>query len=137
MTLRTGIIANLSYRDAPAAIDFLCHAFGFGRHAVHVSEDGRSIQHAQLTLGGSMIMLNSAHSNPFGMATPAETGGRVTCILYIVLDDPDAHHDRAAAAAAEIINPPRDQDYGGRSYEARDPEGNVWSFGSYDPWAAG
>ena len=137
MTLRPGIIANLSYTDAPAAIDFLCDAFGFTRHAVHASEDGLSIQHAQLTLGDSMIMLNTAHSNPFGLVTPAETGSRVTCILYIVRDDPDAHHARAAAAGAEIINPPRDQDYGGRSYEARDPEGNVWSFGSYDPWAAG
>jgi uncharacterized glyoxalase superfamily protein PhnB len=31
--------------------------------------------------------------------------------------------------------PPEDQDYGGRVYSARDPEGHVWSFGSYDPWA--
>ena len=27
------------------------------------------------------------------------------------------------------------QDYGGRDYTCRDPEGNVWTFGTYDPWA--
>jgi transposase len=30
----------------------------------------------------------------------------------------------------------RDEDYGGRDYSCRDPEGHVWNFGSYDPWAS-
>jgi uncharacterized glyoxalase superfamily protein PhnB len=136
MTVRPALIVNLSYDDAPAAIEFLCNAFGFTRHAVYASEDGSSIQHAELTFDGNMIMLNSSRANPYGMATPKETGGLVTCALCLVLDDPDAHYATAAAAGADIINPPRDQDYGGRSYEARDPEGNVWCFGSYDPWAS-
>ena len=68
------------------------------------------------------------------MVTPAETGGRVTAAIYVVLDDPDAHHARAVEAGAQIIRPPTDQDYGGRTYEARDLEGNVWSFGTYDPF---
>jgi len=57
--------------------------------------------------------------------------------VCVVLDDPDAHHARAVAGGATIITPPHDNDYGGRSYEARDSEGIVWSFGSYDPFAAG
>jgi uncharacterized glyoxalase superfamily protein PhnB len=56
--------------------------------------------------------------------------------LYLIVADVDAHADRARAAGAEIFLEPVDQDYGGRGYSARDFEGNVWSFGNYDPWAA-
>jgi uncharacterized glyoxalase superfamily protein PhnB len=50
------------------------------------------------------------------------------------VDDPDAHHDRAKAAGAEIVQQLTDQDYGSREYAAVDPEGHVWSFGTYDPF---
>ena len=40
-----------------------------------------------------------------------------------------------APPQADIVLPPSEKDYGGRGYTARDPEGNVWSFGDYDPWA--
>jgi uncharacterized glyoxalase superfamily protein PhnB len=53
--------------------------------------------------------------------------------IYVVVDDPDAHHDRARAAGAEIVRELTDQDYGSREYAARDPAGNVWSFGTYMP----
>jgi uncharacterized glyoxalase superfamily protein PhnB len=136
MPPRPAIIPCLVYRDAPAAIDFLCSAFGFARHAVYEGEDGQSIDHAELTIEGNMIMLSS-HSrrseDRLGMVPPSHTGGKVTACIYVVLADPDAHHDRAAAAGAEIVTPPRDQDFG-RTYEARDCEANVWSFGSYDPF---
>jgi uncharacterized glyoxalase superfamily protein PhnB len=54
---------------------------------------------------------------------------------YIIVTDVDAHHDRAVAAGAKVVYPPTDQDYGGRNYSALDPEGNIWHFGDYDPWA--
>lgn len=71
------------------------------------------------------------------MTLPADTGGRATQTVYVVVDDADAHHARAAAAGAEVILPLKDEDYGGRGYSARDREGHVWTFGTYDPWAAG
>jgi uncharacterized glyoxalase superfamily protein PhnB len=37
------------------------------------------------------------------------------------------------AAGAEVVMPLTDQDYGSRDYTARDPEGNLWSFGTYLP----
>ena len=84
-----------------------------------------------------MIMVGSA-TNPT-MAplqkTPAEVGGIGTQSPYVVIPDPDAHHARAVAAGAEIIRPVHDEDYGGRHYACRDPEGHLWHFGSYDPWA--
>ncbi len=60
----------------------------------------------------------------------------VTACTYVVVADADAHHARAAAAGAEVLEAPADRPYGGREYLARDPEGNLWSFGTYDPWAA-
>jgi uncharacterized glyoxalase superfamily protein PhnB len=38
------------------------------------------------------------------------------------------------AAGGEIVRPLEDQDYGSRDFAVRDPEGNIWSFGTYDPW---
>ena len=51
--------------------------------------------------------------------------------------DPDAHHERARGAGAEVVMGLTDQPYGSREYCARDPEGNVWCFGTYSPQAAG
>jgi uncharacterized glyoxalase superfamily protein PhnB len=117
----------LRYRDPHAAIDFLCTAFGFERHVVY--EDGGQIAHAELAYRGGMVMLGGEKENdPFG----AHAGMGWT---YVVVEDADAHHDRAKAAGAEIVRPLEDQDYGSRDYSARDPEGNLWSFGTYDPAA--
>ncbi|RHW17756.1 glyoxalase [Sphingomonas gilva] len=133
------IIPCLRYADAPAAIDFLCDAFGFERRAVYADDSDPSlIHHAQLVFGEAMIMLATAQESDWtrasGMKTVAQAGAN-TQAPYIVFSDVDGHCARARAAGAEIIMEPEDQDYGGRVYGARDPEGNVWSFGSYDPWA--
>ncbi|WP_348770347.1 VOC family protein [Pseudomonas aeruginosa] len=63
-----------------------------------------------------------------------EAGGN-TQSLYLVVADPDALFRSAQAAGAEIVIDIKDEDYGGRGFTCRDPEGHVWSFGSYDPWA--
>jgi uncharacterized glyoxalase superfamily protein PhnB len=130
------VIPTLRYRDAAAAIDWLCEAFGFERHLVVPGEAG-SIAHAQLVFGNGMIMLGSAHDDEFDryQKTPAEVGGVGTQSAYIVVDDADAHYARAVAANAAIVMDIVDQDYGGRGYSCRDPEGHTWNFGSYDPWA--
>lgn len=130
----------LRYEDAPAAIDFLCDAFGFARHAVYADDQDPSvIHHAQLTLGPSMVMLSSVRPGEYveryRLRTVEEAGGITSCIAAYV-PDPDAHHDRARAAGAEIVGARRDNPgYPGRSYDVRDPGGYVWNFGSYDPWA--
>lgn len=131
------VIPAFRYHDAPAAIDWLCNAFGFERHLV-VEGDGGGIDHAQLVLGSGMIMLGSVRGGAFDdLVTTATDAGRPTTSVYVVVDDVDAHAARARAAGAEIVQEPEDQPYGGRLYTCRDPEGNVWSFGSYDPWEEG
>jgi uncharacterized glyoxalase superfamily protein PhnB len=131
------IIPTLRYRDAAAAIDWLCAAFGFERHLV-VPGEGGTIGHAQLTCGNGMIMLGSAADDAFGrlQKTPVEVGGVGTQSPYVIVPDADAHYERAKAAGAAIVYDIRDEDYGGRGYSCRDPEGHLWNFGTYDPWAA-
>jgi uncharacterized glyoxalase superfamily protein PhnB len=136
--MRHEIIPNLCYADAPRAIDFLCEAFGFECKAIYLDEQDRAVvQHAQLLWADRLVMLSSASNNEFAniarMKIAAEAGGS-TMSLYLIVGDVDAHADRARKAGAEIILEPSNQDYGGRGYTARDPERNVWSFGSYDPW---
>lgn len=130
------IIPCLRYRKAHVAIDWLCDAFGFRRHAVYA--DGDTVHHAQLTCGGGMIMLGSAdNESGWGrhVAQPDEIGGRETQSCCVVVADPDAHYATAKAAGAQIVIDIADQDYGGRGYLCRDLEGHLWWFGSYDPWA--
>ena len=131
----SAVIPSFRYDDAPGMIDFLCDAFGFERNLVVPDGDG-GVAHAQLTLGGGMIMLGSAREDDFGaLVVTAKAAGVITSSPYVVVPDVDAHCARARAAGAEIVMAPADQDYGGRLYAARDPEGQLWNFGSYDPWA--
>ena len=129
------IVPSLRYRDAPAAIEWLCEAFGFERHLVVPGEDG-TVAHAQLVFGNGMIMLGSTRDDEFGaLRQPMETPDSPACrSVYVIVDDVDAHHARAVASGARVVMRPQDQDYGGRLYACRDPEDNLWNFGSYDPW---
>jgi uncharacterized glyoxalase superfamily protein PhnB len=127
---------TLRYRDAPAAIEWLCRVFGLERHAVHTMPDG-SIAHAELTLGGGMIMLGSARNDEYGRGFKAadELGGVETRSTYIVVADVDAAYARAQAAGGAIVRRLKDTGYGSREFTVKDPEGHSWSAGTYDPWA--
>jgi uncharacterized glyoxalase superfamily protein PhnB len=131
------VIPCLRYRDASAAIDWLCSAFGFEKQAVHANLDG-TIAHAQLRFGNGMIMLGSvdATGSEWGklIKQPDEIGGAETQSAYLVAADPDAVYERARAAGAQIVLDIKDEDYGGRGFTCRDPEGHLWNIGSYDPW---
>jgi len=119
------VIPALKYRDAPAAIAFLARAFRFAERLAVPGPDG-SVAHAELRVGAGTVMLGSRRPDP---ADPwAEAEG-----VYVVVDDPDAHCARARAAGAEIAREPQDTPYGSREYTARDPEGRLWSFGTYRP----
>lgn len=119
------------YEDARRAIDWLCEAFGFERREVHEGDDG-TIVHAELAYGAGVFMLGTAGDNGFGLKSARELGA-VTGGVYVHVDDIEAHFDRAGQAGAEIVRPLADTSYGSREYMARDPEGNLWSFGTYRP----
>ena len=130
------IIPTLRYDDAPRMVAWLCDTFGFRRHLV-VEDGSGGIAHAQLVRGNGMIMLGSARDDAFGclQKTPAVLGG-TSQSPYIVVADVDGICEAARAAGAEIVMEPKDEDYGGRVFSCRDPERHLWSFGTYDPWAA-
>jgi uncharacterized glyoxalase superfamily protein PhnB len=125
------VIPCLRYRDAAAAIAFLRDALGFVEHATYPGEGGR-IEHAEMLFGNGMVMLGSAREDGQGWLTAAEAGG-FTQTNYVIVEDVDGHCARARAAGAEVTMAPRDESYGGRGYAVRDPEGNLWYFGTYRP----
>ena len=133
---RSTIIPCLRYRNAPAAIDWLCRVFGFEKQMV-IAGPSDTVAHAQLTLGGGMLMLGSIHDSPFSklIKQPDEIGGAETQTPYLVVADADAVYARAKAAGAKIALDIKDEDYGGRGFTCRDPQGHIWSIGSYDPWS--
>jgi uncharacterized glyoxalase superfamily protein PhnB len=117
------LVPYLIYRDAPAAIDFLCRAFGFVERMRYAMDDGR-IGHAELTLDGDVLMLASVYEG-FG-ESPLDLPA-LSSFIYCRIDDADAHCARARAAGATVIGEPV-EDHGARSYRALDLEGHRWLF---------
>lgn len=132
---RSSVVPVLRYRDLPAAIDWLCRAFGFERHRVTAGKDG-AILFAQLTFGTAMVMVGPVRRSAFDryLRQPDEIGGAETQVCYFSVEDAHAHCARARAAGAEILFDIEDSINRGRSYSCRDPEGHLWNFGTYDPW---
>jgi uncharacterized glyoxalase superfamily protein PhnB len=134
---KANVIPCLRYRDAPAAIAWLCDTFGFEEQLVVPGENG-TIAHAQLRFGNGMIMLGStARDNAYGklMTEPDAIGGAQTQTVCMVVADADAVYARVKRAGTEIVIDIKDEDYGGRGFTCRDLENHVWSIGTYDPFA--
>ncbi len=128
-------IPILRYRDAAAAMSWLCRAFGFEVFLRVDGEHGR-IEHARLTLETNMIMLASiGRSGVFedGFRLPSQAGG-VTQAVILTVQDPDARYASARAADAKIIDDIADFRFGGRLFSCQDPESHVWVFGNGDLW---
>lgn len=122
-------VPYFGYADAAAAMDFLESAFGFVRSLEYPDANG-TIQHAEMQYGSGAIMLGTGadqQRDPARLAVPPGRG------VYVIVDDVDAHHAKAAAAGAAIVYPPEDTQFGTRRYRALDPEGYEWSFGTYAP----
>jgi uncharacterized glyoxalase superfamily protein PhnB len=125
----------MHYRNAADAIEWLCRVFGFEKHAVYPGP-GNTIVHAELTLGGGMIMLGTANDNGANryVKLPSEVGGAQTRGVSLIVKDADEIYARAKAAGAEIVEALKDKPYGGRGFACLDSEGHLWHVGTYDPW---
>ena len=124
------IASGLYYRDAAQMIDWLCRAFGFTKRFV-VPGPGARVEHSELSLGTGVVMIGSPKPE-YGWVAPKAAGGASQAISVYV-EDPDAHHAIAVAAGAQVVRELRTEEYGGRGYMARDPEGHLWYFGTYRP----
>lgn len=132
----SSVIPTMRYRDAHSAIAFLRGVLGFEEHLV-VPDGAGGVAHAQLRLGGGMVMLGTARDDAYGqlLRQPDRATG-VTQAPYVVVPDADAVYARAKAAGWTIVIEIQDEDYGGRGFSCVDPEGHLWNVGTYDPWAA-
>jgi uncharacterized glyoxalase superfamily protein PhnB len=126
------IYPTLRCMDAEAMIRWLTDVLGFTEHVVY--RGNGEVQHAQLAYGSSILMLGQSRDDDYGRMV-GDIGGRRTDALYIAVEDPDALHAKVNAAGATIEMEPHDTDYGSRDFACRDPEGNLWSFGTYWPKA--
>ncbi len=134
--MKSSVIPCLRYRDATAAIQWLCTNFGFLEQAVYPNPDG-SIAHAQLVLDNGMIMIGSVNSDSeWGklIKQPDEIGGAETQSSYLMVKDADVIYERVKAAGAKIVIDIKFEDFGGRGFSCLDLEGRLWSIGTYDPW---
>ncbi|MGW0517406.1 VOC family protein [Crossiella sp. NPDC003009] len=115
---------GLAYADAPAAIRFLTTAFGFTETLVVPGEADGEVQHAELAWpeGGGVML---------GTRRDSEVCWSPHGSVYVVTAKPDEVLARATAAGAELIRDIDDSDYGSRGFTVRDPEGHLWSFGTY------
>lgn len=124
----------LRYKDAKAAIAWLARVVGFAEQLV-VPGQGDEIMHAQLTLGAGMVMLSSDREDQYGFRAPGPDGSGAALNCFII-PDLDALFARATAAGETALEGGVvDTAYGSRAFTLRDPEGHLWHFGTYDPWA--
>lgn len=121
----------LRYQDPNAAVDWLATAFGCTQEHVHHDENG-VVAHAVLSLGEGRFMVSGPRDPGWlggGEADPLAS----PISIYVVVDDPAAHHDRAVAQGATVVRELEHMDYGSHEYSVRDLEGHLWSFGTYRP----
>jgi len=126
-TKATFVWPCFSYEDAPAAVRFLCDVLGFEKSLVVTDgTDTSVVHHAELRWPeGGGVMFGTAHRDT-ELARNAGMGS-----AYVVTDRPDEIHARAVAAGARVVHALHDADYGSRGFTIADPEGNLWSFGTY------
>jgi uncharacterized glyoxalase superfamily protein PhnB len=117
------ITPYLLYEDVDAALSFLSKAFGFNEVLRYTGEAGY-VNHAEMRIGEDKIYLGDPGDH---YRNPKKLGNE-TVGIYVLVDDVDAHFERAKAAGAEIREEPTDQEYGERRYTAVDPEGHYWYF---------
>ncbi|HYZ07928.1 MAG TPA: VOC family protein [Pseudonocardiaceae bacterium] len=128
MTNAPSVWPGLLCTDARATIRFLVEAFGFVETIVVPGEQEGEIMHAEVRWpeGGTVMIGSDDRRGEF-----ADHNRPGTNSLYVVTDHPDEVFARATAAGAQVVRPMRDEDYGSRGFTVLDPEGNLWSFGTY------
>jgi uncharacterized glyoxalase superfamily protein PhnB len=124
------IYPTLRCRDNEAMMRWLKDVVGFVEYVVY-RKDG-VVLHAELAYGSSILMLGQCSDDEYGRLV-GDPGGRRTDALYVAVNDPDALHAKVKASGVKIEMELHDTDYGSRNFACRDPEGNLWNFGTYWP----
>jgi uncharacterized glyoxalase superfamily protein PhnB len=129
----TTLHSYLSYRDAPAALDWLGRAFGFETTMRYDDETGL-VAHAEARLGDAAIIVFADAGA--GYDRPAPRKDAVGQGMYLAVaenSEVDAVWQRAVAAGATPVLKPEETEWGNYRCRVRDPEGYEWSFGVHKP----
>lgn len=118
----------LNYEDAPGAIRFLVDVLGFEERLVVAGAEEGVVEHAELHWpeGGGVMPASAGRNESEFSSLPTGTAS-----VYLVTDDPDTLYTRVVDAGVRVVAEIRDEDYGSRGFGIADPEGNLWSFGTY------
>lgn len=123
------VTPNLTVRDCAKAIDFYKKALGAQEVARMNAPDGKSVWHAELKIGDSIVFMNDEMP---GMGRPApQASNPVPVTMWLYVADCDAAFDRAVKAGAKAIEPPTDMFWGDRCAGVADPYGYLWSFATH------
>jgi uncharacterized glyoxalase superfamily protein PhnB len=106
------VVPELPYADVPAAAGWLCSAFGF-RERLRIGT-----HRIQLHVGAGAIVVVEGSA----------TSGASPCRVMVPVADVDAHHARAVAAGARVLDEPTTHPFGERQYSAVDVGGHRWTF---------
>lgn len=116
----------LCVSNAPAAIDFYVAAFG-AKEKFRLTEPNGRVGHAELDFNGTILMLSDEFPE-WGIRS-AQTIGATAVTIHLHVDNADAVIQQAANLGAVVEMPPKDQFYGERSGNIRDPFGHRWNIG--------
>lgn len=118
----------LIINGAAKAIDFYQRAFG-ARERMRLPGPGDIVMHAEMELGGSVIML-ADECPPMNALGPQTLGGSPV-LLHLYVPDADAMFAAAVAAGAKVEQPLENKFYGDRSGSVVDPFGHRWTLSTH------
>jgi len=118
-------VPRLAYQDLRGAVDWLEPAFGFKTTLLATAGDGRVV-HAEMNFADGLIVIGNEWEN---IKAPGSVDGVNTQTITAQLAGGiEEHCEKARAAGGRIIQEPKDQFHGDRTYRVADPEGHVWTF---------
>jgi PhnB protein len=120
------VTPHLTVRDAANMIEFYKRAFGAEEMCRAPGPDGKTIMHAALRIGDSVVFLNDEFPE-MGAFSPLSTKG-TPVTLHLSVEDADKQFQQALSAGAEVVMPLADQFWGDRYGIVKDPSGHNWSI---------
>ena len=119
----------LTVKSAGEAIDFYKRAFGAEEVVRMVGPDGKSVMHAEIKIGNSMLML--AEEWPQGDCKSPKSLGGTSVNMFLYVQDVDSAFQKAVSAGAKASMPPTDMFWGDRYCKLVDPYGHSWGIATH------
>ena len=116
-------------RDTARAITFYRDLFGAEEIVRMLMPDGKTVMHAEVKIGDSVLML-SEENLEWGTKSPLALGGTAVSMMHYV-PDVDAVYARAMTLGCVSMMPPADMFWGDRFSKFTDPFGHQWGVATH------